>query len=92
MSEEGTPILWNEGPAMPPEHEVFRSIVASNGNVIAMRIPSQATAALIVRDHNAHDALVEALAKARRDLRDYGAAPIQQVCEEMKRALDEAKL
>ena len=94
MSEEGTPILWNEGPAMPPEHEVFRSIVASNGNVIAMRIPSQATAALIVKAVNrddAYDSLVEALEKARLDLRDYGAAPIQQVCEEMKRALDEAK-
>ena len=47
--------------------------------------------ALIVHWVNAHAALVEALAQARRDLRDYGAAPIQQVCEEMKRALDEAK-
>ena len=47
--------------------------------------------ALIVHRVNAHAALVEALEKARRDLRDYGAAPIQQVCEEMKRALDEAK-
>ena len=48
-------------------------------------------AARIALTWNAHDSLVEALAKARRDLRDYGAAPIQQVCEEMKRALDEAK-
>ena len=48
-------------------------------------------AALIVKAVNAHGSLVEALGKARRDLRDYGAAPIQQVCEEMKRALDEAK-
>ncbi|KKN03809.1 hypothetical protein LCGC14_1103820 [marine sediment metagenome] len=39
----------------------------------------------------AHDALVGALEKARRDLRDYGAAPIQQVREEMKRALEEDK-
>ena len=50
-----------------------------------------ANAETVVRGLNAHDPLVEALEKARRDLRDYGAAPIQQVCEEMKRALDEAK-
>ena len=47
--------------------------------------------ALIVKAVNGHALLVEALEKARRDLRDYGAAPIQQVCEDLKQALEEAK-
>ena len=43
------------------------------------------------RAKHQRDRLVTALETARRDLRDYGAAPIQQVREELQQALEEAK-
>lgn len=64
---------------LPDGQKVARAYGAAND--------AYATAFFIARDHNSHDKLVEALEKARRDLRDYGAAPIQQVREEMKQAL-----